>query len=1062
MPYSPSYGQPEFLQDIDGAPIDSPPLVTQKAFSTRFPKMGFQLNGVENVSTPVSSNNDISNFTHNRRTHGEYVQLNGLVFFVNTKGQIGVINPDLDRMWLLEKARNYFSWRGSVPCNGQIQTEYNYAQGDLAAFESGSSHVTYTRKCVYDDDQYKNYRPYAQAQCSGGSLLRPMADEQTGIIGFQTSENTCVIFEGIGNAMGTNVVVKYRGEFDGRRFPVEFNWRDWAFDADPKIPNMNGGGVTRGEAFIPELYNGHIKWAMPKEQAVVMAAYDADGNEIVDEHGRPVVNPERLPSPIPQLHKIPTWLIWRHWFYPHPMSIVKHGLAKYPYVHPGYVAKDYILIRSYVLKPCSASELCAQSCVDIPHENALFKGVAVSDSVKNKAIVTESDLIEITLNCLHEEVPQGSKKKKEAPPCVDNNELPQPEKPCEIDIQRYVATVVGETYYDFDPVVPFLEQIQGFVVNNVDSSPFSTKVVEGIKIVTKQPLFLSAKESRRVGRGVLPEPLPFDWSLAEEMGYDKNTPLAVSWYVNAARDHADRLLWWQRYIPTFFIYQSKPLSAFVVGVTTPHNVGGNYPKYDMWKVDYAGDGNDRSFQFRKINETNSNINDYVPPWLSFSEYRKIPTVVPGIYLPQDPYTFEITLTPGSAPVIAKLNMRQGSGEFTQTPDIKPLLEQYTETYKDFLTQWTTAVLCHEQGDERFGGTALRLHASQYKAFAITAEQILAEHDSLEMPKDYIAEVALALKQQVSATVTAVINQAMDQTLSLHMQVRDGVLNPQEYQNALYMRVFGLLEEALSSFTTPVQDYVNVALNHVIHGFYNRFNQNVRNVARDAFLEFPALFAPYWTNSPFADLEIDNETESLTFTDRFRQRLLEETNTTAATFVSEHNRLYPHNPTSVFVVLSLVRQWFDNVFVPAVEWYTTEPQPQIVKAVAETYLSNYAFIPRHITQVDLPLLPPSFTLPSVHAFMYVSNLSEYAAFMHSLMGKVMTDYLHDYLTYCIKECILFNVVQTHNETTFATERERMLGVDIEDDTTTAIQRCLDYVNAILADVFRPYANAVNQI
>ncbi len=254
MPYSPS--------SADLSTSSTPyPRVTTKTNSTPHPKMGFQLNGVENVGTAVSSNDSttIVNQTRNRRPHGEYIALeSGEIYFVNTQGQIGRIKGG--DIKLLEKAHNYFSWGGSVPCNGDIERE-DFYQASLSDILDGvGAAKILTRRCVYDDGPYKNYRPSTSAQCSPGDLIRPFKDN---IVGFQTSENTCAIFRN-----GTCI---YRGQFDGRRFPVEFNWKDWAYAGDPKIPNLNGGGITRGQAFIPELdAHGKIKWMMPKQSAIIV------------------------------------------------------------------------------------------------------------------------------------------------------------------------------------------------------------------------------------------------------------------------------------------------------------------------------------------------------------------------------------------------------------------------------------------------------------------------------------------------------------------------------------------------------------------------------------------------------------------------------------------------------------------------------------------------------------------------------------------------------------------------------------------------------------------------
>jgi len=1088
MPYSPSSEKAVIRKEpVDELTVwswSTPPRVTPNTGLTKYPKMGFQMNGVENVATPVASNNGlIPNSIRNVRTHGEYIEVDGLIFFVNTKGQIGVVDvkssdAGMDsRILLLEKCRNYFSWGGSVPCNGRIQTEYLYQLSELAAFESESSHETYIRKCVYDDDPYKNYKPYGQAQCSGGSLQRPVFRNY---IGFQTSENTCIIFKktyrtsggsGLGHVGERTIVVKYRGEYDGRRFPVEFNWRDWAFDSDPKIPNMNGGGVTRGEAFIPELdEHGLIKWAMPKQSAIVVTEYDVDGNEITDVNKGG--NPNRLPSPIPQLHKIPTWLIWRHWFYPHPMSIVKHGLAKFPYVHPGYVAKNYILIRSYILKPCSSTDMCSGKCVDTPHENKYFFGLdddnAGLDSnafdVKAKAIVTESELKEITRQCIHEGTPMGSLKPKEPAPCGGGGDI-KPAQPCETDRQKYVVEVLV-TYYEFDPdELPHLhQQIQGFVFPTTmvhdptlnDSQQTYEQDDSWLEVTKKQPLFFSAKESRRIGSGVLPVPFPLDWSLLDEFWYgDKDTPLSNDWYINSARDDADRLTWWQRYLPSFFVYQNKPLSAFVVSIPMQY-IDGVYAKYVMWQVEYPAT-NGRSNQVREISETN--INNFVPPWLSFSEYKRIPTVVPGVYLPQDPYTFEITLEDGSAPVIAKLNMHPPSGGgFATTPNIKPLLEICQDVYVEFLDQWTTAVLLHEYGEERYGAIALRLQSAQRSAFLTTVQQILAEHVSLNSVKNYIALEATALKQQVITVMNGVIDTVLDQTLALHMQVRAGTVDPKDYQNALNLHLFDLMADINQPLYPAVINYITTVLQHPVHGFTARYIHNVRTAARTAFLDFPSLFKPFWTDTPFTDLEIDAEIESLTFVNRFKKKFLAEADTPIISYVAAYNYQHPQNQTSKGAVIALIEQWFDDVFVPSVEWNMNEPQPHLVKHITETYLSNYEFAPEYVFEIETASSPITLSVPTVIPIVHIPDVLQYAEIVRSHIRAALTEYMHDTLTHVIKEGILQIVAGAFTDDVLATEREFMLDTD-DDDETTAVQRCLVYVKTMLDDVF---INAVNQL
>ena len=1026
MPYSPS--------SANTATSKTPyPRVTTKTGSTPYPKMGFQLNGVENVGTAVSSNDTttIVNRTRNLRSHGEYYALdNGDIYFVNTRGQIGRINgTDIK---LLEKSRNYFSWGGSVLCNADIEHEafYESSFGDI--LDGASTHKILIRHCVWDDGPYKNYQPFQTSQCSPGDLIRPFKDN---IIGFQTSENTCTIFKD-----GTPI---YRGEFDGRRFPVEFNWKDWSFAGDPKIPNLNGGGITRGQAFIPELdAQGKIKWTMPKHSAIVVGGpLDIDNNE--------TVNPEHLPSPIPLLHKIPTWLIWRHWFYPHPLSIVKHGLFTNPYEHPGYIATHYIKYRSYRWISCSCDEVCAQNCPVPKYEDEYFigmKGGGSKPNVDENAVVIEDELVTIAANCINNNVAQGASTNA-CPPCPPTGDYIQP--PCTIQRPLYKIEPLV-TYYDFPPEFPFKSQIQGFAIGDVIYNKYSTEIA-GFKICTKQPLFSSCKESRYIGKGELPKHFPFDWSLIEELGYTSDTVFNSNWYIEAEKTTGDRLKWWQKYIPTYFLYQSKPLSAFVVSIPTSHDEGGSYANYVDWEVDYSGD---KTLQIRAIG--GAQLNDYIPPWLSFSRYTKIPTSVPGIYQPQDRYTFDIKPAEGASSILVRLNTTPSvdNGLFDPQPSIKDLLEKENDVYTSFLTSWNTAILSHPIGTDHYGSIALRLRNAQRNAVATISESLFTD---VENSKPYLSTVTANLQIAIQSFLNSVITQAFTTTEPAFQQVNSGTLTGSEYQLKLNAEIFSGLAQSSSSITSAINSYINTALTDNSDGFQARYNRTIKILARAHFQEVPSSFDPFWILSPFKDLSVDNVVGSYTFTELFRKKLLDSLETDITDFVSTWNTEHASLQITENEITLLINEWFDTTFIPSLEWHVSEPQPQYAADIAAKYLSPYSYSPVFSTPTIIPR-PFSITIPSIIPLLFSPTYTLYTQFARERLGQELIPQLFNHFKSDIKIGISQSIQEKYKESELILERKKMIGIDSNSDDT-AIKCCQKYFTGILSEV---YLNAVNQL
>jgi hypothetical protein len=441
--------------------------------------------------------------------------------------------------------------------------------------------------------------------------------------------------------------------------------------------------------------------------------------------------------------------------------------------------------------------------------------------------------------------------------------------------------------------------------------------------------------------------------------------------VDGHADDADRLKWWQKYIPSYFLYQNKPLSAFVVSIPTPHEVGGWYANYVQWDGTVPYPGEYRSLQVRGV--TGTDLNDFVPPWLSFSNYELTPTIVPKIYHPQDRYTFEMTFGSGSTPVLVKLNMfKGGSVSMARKPRIKELMQDQEAVYHDFLEDWCEAILRHKRTDdsEEYGILNLRMREAQRRAVVRTTEQILAEHASLDNSPSYINDFAEAVREHINNTVSNAIDYALNATAVLYEHVvreydatglggagswfDDGatgcndptctdpdctnpnhILNydytegtPEFYEIVLHRLILQRIATSMDTFDDALRAYVAEALQHDTHGFYALYVRNLRIEARDLFLDSPQIFQPHWEKSPFFNLKINGVPKTETFLERFKEKLLQELNAPINDFVANFNN--STQSTSVGEITDMIKNWYNSVFTASVQWHAAEPQKHIVE------------------------------------------------------------------------------------------------------------------------------------
>ena len=82
-------------------------------------------------------------------------------------------------------------------------------------------------------------------------------------------------------------------------------------------------------------------------------------------------------------------------------------------------------------------------------------------------------------------------------------------------------------------------------------------------------MFTCIAESRRVTQvgkhiiGDAPKSLPLNWSLEDEINADE---LSYSVFAALDYDERNRPKWWQKYVETFYLYQSQPLAAHLVQI----------------------------------------------------------------------------------------------------------------------------------------------------------------------------------------------------------------------------------------------------------------------------------------------------------------------------------------------------------------------------------------------------------------------------------------------------------------------------------------------------------------
>ena len=185
----------------------------------------------------------------------------------------------------------------------------------------------------------------------------------------------------------------------------------------------------------------------------------------------------------------------------------------------------------------------------------------------------------------------------------------------------------------------------------------------------------------------------------------------------------------------------------------------------------------------------------------------------------------------------------------------------------------------------------------------------------------------------------------------------------------------------------------------------------------------------------------------------------ESQTLIEEFVALHN--YHHSEakqTTETEITNLIKDWFENVFNPAIAWYTMESQPDILKSITATYLSDYVYMPLHFQSMVHPR-PNELILPSTRTIVNTPNEPLYRHLVHSRIGTVVIKYLYDFLACDIKEGISQDIARNYSEEALLPEREMMLGVNNAENTSTVISRCCEYMKLVLQNV---YTNAVQQL
>ena len=537
-------------------------------------KMGFCDLNRDNVLTHVAANEHLHSTHLNVRRHAEYMQTSdGKIYFVNKKGQIGVIGVSLGGEntinWLLN-APNYYSWCAgvepdsnfesvSIPCDKYIGTGTLYDRGNDSIKHS------------HGNDVVSNFRGSYALKRPFGTVLKQSRNglREVSVVGFQIDDNECAIFV-------DGEPIYYR-EYDGRRFPVAYNYRDGMF-VDFRHPDRDGSGVCQSLWAVPALDNrGKIVWAMPPSPVVYDPAKSYDGT---------MVNEGRHPSPVPVLNAIPLnlSLVWHWWTAYSPMSIVKGGLSDHPHTEPGYYATGYKRYFSFCLQRqgrcppeigdglleggCTRYDFTGSYFGDLDASESTFRGVRTQGQIDSTVPLKVSDVTPLCIDdglWLMTPVEQTTGVNCPDPPLVDvprqddscSKEAPQP---CG-KYRESMAVRVSCRHYDFPPDVPLHNQIRGFVCEVVPDGY--------IRIKTRQNLFTCIQESRRVTKenepiiGEPPKPLPLNWSLVDEINSDN---LSYEVFTALAHNERNRPIWWQKYIETFYLCQSQPLSAHLVQI----------------------------------------------------------------------------------------------------------------------------------------------------------------------------------------------------------------------------------------------------------------------------------------------------------------------------------------------------------------------------------------------------------------------------------------------------------------------------------------------------------------
>ena len=609
-------------------------------------KMGFCDLNMDNVLTHVAANEPFHSAHLNVRRHAEYLQTrDGRIYFVNKRGQIGVIKApwsgEKSIEWLFN-APNYYSWCAgvepdsnfenvSIPCDKYIGTGTLYDRGNDGIKHSLGNHT----------------------------LKRPLGAIGTkgNFIGFQTDYNECLLY--------VNRRCVYLGEYDGRRFPVAYNYRDGMF-IDFRHPDRDGSGVCQGLWAVPALDDhGKIVWMMPPSPVVYDSAKSYDGSN---------VNEGRHPSPVPVLNAIPLnlSLVWHWWTAYSPRSIVKGGLSDHPHTEPGYYATGYKRYFSFCLQRqgrcppeigdelfegdgCTRYDFTGSYFGDLDASESTFKGVRTQEQVDSRDPLKVSDVTPLCVEdglWLMTPVEQTTGYDCPDPPRVD---VPRQDVSCSKDAPipcgRYresMAVRVRCRHYDFPPDVPLHNQIRGFACEVLPD--------EKIRIITRQKLFTCIQESRRVTEehepiiGAPPKALPLNWSLAHEINAEE---LSYEVFTALAHDDRNRPTWWQKYIETFYLYQSQPLAAHLVQIFDNNQI--LIPKNCEYHIDplsgnrviakcYDENGNelmsstissDTPYGWETYGQPDFGFFDYVNDvgQRQFMQITMVDTYKPGCYIP---------------------------------------------------------------------------------------------------------------------------------------------------------------------------------------------------------------------------------------------------------------------------------------------------------------------------------------------------------------------------------------------------------------------------------------------